>query len=531
MQRWNGWGDDAVQVDLPVQGRNLLRELIGEGNAKADYPLEKFINRIPPSRLPHHPLISTDPKERLDHSHGQSLPDWIGMRKGIIQRFPDGVAFPVTPENVLELLEFSKKHNIIIIPFGGGTSVVGHLQVPEDRRPVLSLSLKRLNRLIDLDPISLLATFESGVMGRDLEAQLMARGFTLGHFPQSFEFSSLGGWVATRSSGQQSAHYGRIEQLFTGGELAVPKGVLKILPFPASSAGPDLRHIILGSEGRLGVLTKVTIRISHIPEKDDVYGIFFPSWDLAKDAVRTVAGSGSPFSMIRLSNPAETETNLALAGNEKTTAMLKRYLLLRGIAEKEACMCLIGFTGTERLVKTIRKEVFSIVKHQGGITVGKAMGNVWKKNRFRAPYLRNTLWDMGYAVDTLETSVTWDKVTPTMKATETAIKESMESWNEKVHVFSHLSHVYPTGSSIYTTVIFRLSDTPEETLTRWKAAKKAASQTIVQAGGTISHQHGVGVDHKPYLPSEKGPLWMSILEQLCVHVDPEKRMNPYKLLD
>ena len=531
MQRWNGWGDDEVYVDLSVQGHNLLQELLGEGNVKADYPLEEFINRIPVSRLPHHSLISTDPKVRLYHSHGQSLPDWISLRGGTLQRFPDGVALPSTSDEVLELLDFSEKYNVIVIPFGGGTSVVGHLQVPEVNRPVLSLSLKRLNRLVDLSPSSLLATFESGILGRDLETQLMARGFILGHYPQSFEFSSLGGWVATRSSGQQSSHYGRIEQLFAGGELVTPKGLLRIPPFPASAAGPDLRHIVLGSEGRLGVITRVIIRISHMPEKDDVYGFFFPSWDQAKNAVQALAHVGIPFSMIRLSNSAETMTNLALAGHEKQIALIKRFLRLRAIPEKEACMCLIGFIGTKRFVKTARSDSFSILRQHKGVSLGKMMGEVWKKNRFRTPYLRNTLWDMGYAVDTLETAVTWNKVTTTMEEIEKAIKKSMLTWNEKIHVFSHLSHVYPTGSSIYTTVIFRLADTPEETLARWKMIKKAASQTIVKAGATISHQHGVGIDHKPYLEAEKGPVGISTIKQLCFHLDPEKRMNPSKLLD
>ena len=329
MQRWNGWGDDTMYVDLPIQGHKLLRKLLDKGNVKADYPLEKFINRIPTSRLPHHPLISTNPKERLDHSHGQSLPDWISLRGGTLQHFPDGVAQPSTTDELISLLDFSGKHDAVVIPFGGGTSVVGHLQVPEGDRPVLSLSLKRLNRLIDLSPNSLLATFESGIIGLDLEAHLMPRGFKLGHYPQSFEFSSLGGWVATRSSGQQSLHYGRIEQLFAGGELVTPKGILKIPPFPASAAGPDLRHIVLGSEGRLGVLTKVIVRISNIPEKDDVFGAFFPSWDHAKDAVQTLAGAGIPFSMVRLSNSAETMTNLALAGHGKQIALMKGFLRLR----------------------------------------------------------------------------------------------------------------------------------------------------------------------------------------------------------
>ncbi len=530
MQHWNGWGDDTIHIDLPPKVCDLLRELVGEGMPGGDYPLEKFLARVPATRLPYHPLISTDQKERLDHAHGQSLPDWTALRGGTLQHFPDGVAFPSTPEQVRELLEFADKHKIIIIPYGGGTSVVGHLQVPEGDRPVLSLSLEHLNRMTAFDSDSLLATFEAGIRGPDIEAQLRAKGFTLGHFPQSFEYASLGGCVVTRSSGQQSLHYGRIEQLFAGGELLTPKGAMQFPPFPASAAGPDLRQMVLGSEGRLGILTKACVRISPLPERDDVYGVFFPSWDQAVEAARKLARAKLPISMIRLSNPLETMTNLALAGHETKIALLRRYLRLRNIPEEGSCMCLIGFIGSRSLATTVRREAFSIFHRQKGVALGRMMGDAWKKNRFRAPYLRNTLWNRGYAVDTLETAVTWDKISSTMDAIEKSIGNALVPWNEKVHAFSHLSHVYPTGSSIYTTYLFRLADNPEEMIVRWKALKDAASSAVVKAGGTISHQHGVGLDHKPYLEAEKGSLGISALKQLCSHFDPDGRMNPGKLI-
>ena len=528
MQRWNGWGDTNNHIDLSQQARELLRELSGEGTPREDYPLEKLINRVPRSRIPRHPLISTDPEERINHAHGQSLPDWIALRGGTLQRFPDGVALPNTLDDVQELLIFAFKHKIVVIPYGGGTSVLGHLDVPEVKRPVLSLSLKHLNRLIDLDSYSLLATFEAGIRGPDLEAQLRAREFTLGHYPQSFEYSSLGGWVVTRACGQESTYYGRMDELFQGGELLTPKGTMHFPPFPASAAGPDLRYILLGSEGRWGVLTKATVRISPLPERNDIHGVFFPSWENAVEAARILAASRLPLSMLRLSNPAETLTNLAMAGHEKQISLLKRYLQFRSIPEKEACMCLIGFTGSQRSVTTARRESFSIIRRNEGVSTGKAMGEVWKKNRFRTPYLRNTLWDMGYAIDTMETAVTWNKVSSTIQSIEKAVANGLALWNEKVHVFTHLSSIYPTGSSIYTTVVFRLAETPEETLARWKDLKEAASRAIVAAGGTISHQHGIGIDHKPYMEAEKGPIGMSTIRQIYSHIDPDERMNPTK---
>ena len=530
MQRWNGWGDDSIYLELPNPGLRMLHDLIGKGQCRPDYPLEKFIERIPGSRLDPHPLISFDSKLRLDHAHGQSLPDWIGLRTGKLQRFPDGVALPTTTAEIQELLKFAIGNNVVVIPYGGGTSVVGHLEVPETRRPVLSLSLERFNRLLDLNSDSRLATFEAGIRGPQLEYQLNSRGFTLGHYPQSFDYSSLGGWVVTRSSGQQSRHYGRIEQLFAGGDVSTPRGSLKFPPFPASAAGPDLRQILLGSEGRMGVLTNVVVNIVALPEKDDVYGVFFPSWEQAVHAVQTITGTDITFSMIRLSNPAETMTNLALAGNQRQTAFLTRYLRLRGISDKKTCMCLVGFTGSRRLTAAARRAAFSIIRRYKGIWVGKPMGNVWKKSRFQSAYLRNTLWDLGYAVDTLETAITWDKVTPTMKAIEESLHAAIKPDNERIHVFSHLSHVYPSGSSIYTTFLFRLSATPGKTLEAWKRLKQSASQTIAAAGGTISHQHGVGTDHKKYMAAEKGVIGIQTLEKMFNHLDPKHQMNPEKLL-
>ena len=193
-------------------------------------------------------------------------------------------------------------------------------------------------------------------------------------------------------------------------------------------------------------------------------------------------------------------------------------------------MCLMGFTGSRRMTSAARADAFAIVRQNKGLSVGKAMGKAWKKNRFRSAYLRNTLWDLGYAVDTLETAITWDKVTATVNAVEKAITNALAVRDERVHVFTHLSHVYPTGSSIYTTFLFRLNDRPQATLEAWKSIKQSASRTIVDAGGTISHQHGVGKDHRQYLSSEKGSLGISTLKEVFSHLDPNQQMNPDKLL-
>jgi alkyldihydroxyacetonephosphate synthase len=517
-------------MDVPRKGLALLKQRLGDGTVGPDYPLDHFFKSMPATRLPPHPLVTADPKQRLDYAHGQSLPDWIRLRGGTLADFPDSVGQPQTEEDIQALLAYAVENNAVIIPYGGGTSVAGQLGIYDTERPVLSIAMNELNHLIGIDANNLLATFEAGIAGPKLEMHLNSHGFTLGHFPQSFEFSTLGGWVATRSSGQQSRHYGRIEQLFAGGEIATFKGRLKLPPFPASAAGPDIRQLVLGSEGRMGILTRVIVRISPLPDVDDIYGVFFPSWDQARQAVQTLAQSPIPLSMVRLSNPQETQINLALAGHDQQIRWLQRFLKLRGIDPQPACMCLIGHIGSRRQVRVAKSEAGSILRRFRGIAVGKRFGNAWKKNRFRSAYLRNTLWDLGYAVDTLETAVKWDQVTDTMTRIEDGLTRALEPVNERILAFSHLSHVYATGSSIYTTFVFRPARDPQKTLERWQALKQAASRAIVKAGGTISHHHGIGTDHKPYLEAEKGRIGINTIQQVFNYLDPARQMNPGKLL-
>lgn len=543
MKRWNGWGDDAITYPLHDGPKRFLEELVGPGRPPRDAPLKEVLSTVPPSRLPAHPLVSIDPEDRVRHSRGQSLPDWIALRSGSIPAFPDGVAYPSTDADVRNLILYAKSLDARVIPYGGGTSVVGHINPQSDYMPlpgsgyppILTVDLGRMNRLGRFDETSHLATFGAGITGPDLEAQLRARGCTLGHFPQSFEFSTLGGWIATRSSGQQSLGYGRIEKLFAGGRLESPVGTLVLPPFPASAAGPDLREVVLGSEGRLGILTEATVRVSPLPEREDFHAVFFRDFDQGREAVRQMMQARLPLSMLRLSTATETETTLVLAGHERLIGALARLLLLRGVGNEKS-MLLLGFSGREAVVSTARREALGIAAKHGGVHVGRTFGNEWHKSRFRTPYLRNTLWEMGYAIDTLETAIDWANLPAMVDAVETALRSGLEGVGERVHVFTHLSHLYPYGSSIYTTYLFRIATDPDslratgETLRRWRVLKTAASRAIVSHGGTISHQHGVGADHLSYLTDEKSLLGMALIGDLCKRLDPDGIMNPGKLI-
>lgn len=527
MRRWNGWGEERIVYPLASSARRFLAEQMGPGTPPRAVPLEEVVAQVPPPVLPPHPLVTADPEQRVRHALGQSLPDWIAARFGTLSTFPDGVAFPTTNEEVQDLIAYARRVGARIIPYGGGTSVVGHLTVLPEHMPALSVDMGRMNRLLQLEEENRLATFQAGVRGPDLEAFLRARGFTLGHFPQSFQYSTLGGWVATRSTGQESLKYGRMEALFAGGRVETPVGTLMLPPFPGSAAGPDLRHLVLGSEGRLGILTEVTVRVHPLPQRATFQAVFFPDFPHGVAAVREMAQARVPVNMLRLSTATETAVLLALAGREQVMRVLARYLALRGLGP-EKCLLLVGTSGTRAEVKQTLKTAFAIARAHRGVPGIHQVAREWARNRFRSPYLRNTLWDMGYAVDTVETATTWDRVPGTIRAVEEALRHGLADIGERVLVFTHLSHVYAQGSSIYTTFLFRLAPTAEETLARWEALKAGVSYAILTHGGTISHQHGVGLDHAPYLEAEKGPHGMAAMRALFRALDPEGIMNPGK---
>ena len=529
-RRWNGWGDPGVTIDVPGSALAYLHERIGAGTAPADASLDSVVATVPQSRLPSHPGIDTSAEVRVRHARGQSLGDWLALRFGQVDPVPDGVAFPESSQDVADLLAFARACHATVVPYGGGTSVVGHLTpigaTPDS--PVLTVSTARMRRLLDFDIASRLATFEAGVAGPDLEAQLRARGHTLGHFPQSYEYSTLGGWIVTRSSGQQSIHYGRIEQLFAGGRIETPVGTLRVPTFPASAAGTDVRELVLGSEGRMGFVTEAAVRVRPVPEHESFHGIFFRSWDAARDCVRKIAQEDIDLSMLRLSNPMETLTTLRLAGGSRSIRLLDAYLQLRGAREGERCLLVAGVTGAHDATEFALVQARRIAEKHGGIYIGKTLGKRWEHNRFRGVYFRNAMWDCGYAIDTVETAVDWPRVDAMVAGMEGAARAAFG--DEPIHAYTHLSHVYPEGSSVYSTFIFRIVPDYATNLARWARFKAAVSEAIVANGGTISHQHGVGLDHKPYLVAEKGELGIDAMRALFARFDPNGTMNAGKLV-
>ena len=528
MLRWNGYGEESITYPLSDSARVYFSKILGSASPPADVQRESLTIPTPYSFSNSNTLLHTDDETRLRHALGQSFPDLAAKRFGKISRFPDAVAFPAWDGDVSDLLRWAHDAGAQVIPFGGGTSVVGGINpIHHDRddRPVLTISLARLNDLRHLDQTSHLATFGAGTLGPYIEAQLRAYGFTLGHYPQSFEHSSLGGWIAARSSGQQSLGYGRIESLFAGGTIETPSGRIELASMPASAAGPDLRQLVLGSEGRLGIITEATVRVRPLPETEAFYGVMLPDWDTGLHIVRHTMQAGVPLSMMRLSNPTETETFLNLPAHQNQVELL-RTLLKWNHFTSEKCLLLFGLTGSKQVTVMSRRMMIDLAHQHHGLWLTELIGKQWAKTRFRSAYLRDALWEHGYAVETLETAVPWNMVE---KAAQ-VILEALGDAVSPVLPMVHLSHLYRDGASLYFTFVFRVGATFEETVDCWRALKEAGCKAVLSVGGTISHQHGVGADHLPYLVSEKGELGMQVLKNIQKSLDPSGMMNPGKLM-
>jgi alkyldihydroxyacetonephosphate synthase len=527
MRRWNGWGDDGIDVTLPPFARELLESVVGPATPPTGATFDEAVAAVGASRIDEEAGLDLDPGRRLRHARGQSLPDWIALRSGRIGRVPDAVATPADSAAAGELLARARTAGWTVIPFGGGTSVVGGVTPGDDDRPVVTVDLGGQAGLRDLDERAGLATFGAGTTGPAVEAALEPFGLTLGHFPQSFEYSTVGGWVAARSAGQESLGYGRIEALYAGGRVETPSGPLTLPTHPASAAGPDRRAWVLGSEGRLGIITDVTLRVVPRPAHHVVRAYSLPDWDRGLEVTRDLARSGLALQLVRLATPAETRSTLALA-DDRARQWLGRYLRWRGHGP-EAALLLVGIAGATGVLRAVEGEVARLVKRGRGIGV-PGVGSAWRRDRFRGPYLRNALWDAGYAADTLETAIDWSGLPALAAALTPGLRRGLEADGERVHAFSHLSHVYPSGTSLYVTYLYRLSPDPDETLDRWRRLKTLASETIVAHGGTISHQHGVGRDHAPYLAVEAGELGIHGLRELTRAFDPDGVMHPGVLL-
>jgi alkyldihydroxyacetonephosphate synthase len=530
MRSWNGWGEEGDDTTFGGSPRRYLEGRIGPGTPPSEATLADVVAGVPASRLEgvadlH---LTTDPETRVRRSRGQSLPDLASLRYGRLDAVPDAVARPGDGGDIRRLIDHARATGARLIPWGGGTSVVGGVSARPSADPLITVDLSHLAGVRHVDDRSGLVTVGAGTTGPSLATLLAGHGLVVGHEPQSWELATVGGWVAARGAGLRSLGAGRIEALFAGGNLEAPAGTLVMPPHPGSAAGPDLRQLVLGSEGRLGFLTDVILRATPHPEVERMEAWALPGWAEGTDAVRVLVQAKPGLSLLRLSTPAETQTLLAFADKPLQTRALAAYARARR-QPSDWVLALVGVAGRRRIATAAGGEAGSVLRAHGGVRL-PALAAAWSRTRFRSPYLRNALWSAGYASDTLETAIDWEHVPGLLARIEASLQAALAPWGERVHVFTHLSHLYPSGSSLYVTYIFRLAPDPDETMARWRALKSAASQTIVADEATISHHHGVGVDHAPYLAAEKGPLGMAAIRAVVRTFDPDGLMNPGVLL-
>jgi alkyldihydroxyacetonephosphate synthase len=547
--RWNGWGWNEAGFDLGGREDAVWSWLQGalglEGfEPRPAKPLESIALREPAldaavlqalREAVGDEQVKTDAYERAFHARGRSYADLVYLRAGDLEVVPDAVVYPRSAEEVLAVVRLAAEHGVAVVPFGGGSSVVGGVSASggPDHRGIVTVDTTLLDRVLEVDRTSMTATIEAGIYGPKLERDLSTHGCTLGHFPQSFEFSTLGGWIAARGAGQQSNRYGKAEEWLVGARLATPVGWWQTEAFPATAAGPDLSDLVAGCEGILGIITEATVRIHALPEAKDYRGVLFRDFGQGVEAMREVMQHGLPVAMMRLSDAAETEFFSKFsrlrhpAGRVERAA--ERALEVAGWGGGR-CMMLVGIEGDAKNVEAASTRTASILRRHGGFPMGRKPGDSWYRNRFAMPYLRDPLLDRGIGVDTLETSTAWGNVLRLHRLVTEAIESALgEHGASEAMVMCHISHCYEDGASLYFTFVFPQAPTGSE-LAQWRAVKKAASDAIAAGGGTISHHHGVGTDHAPWLRGEKGEIGMSVLEAVKQRVDPRGILNPGKLV-
>lgn len=531
------WGTPPQPVELSAAAEEFLTGTLGDPAPRPPHPAADLT--VPATRLSAEPIgrlsaivgdaaVSTSAGDRLGHSVGCSLTDYLHLRAADLdpRAIPDAVVRPSSHDQVRELLSLCANEGIAVVPYGGGTSVVGGVTVAGDQ-PRVAMAFDQMADVVSIDEDSMTATVQPGITGPVLERILQTRGLTLGHLPQSWERATIGGYAATRSAGQASTGYGRSDEMVESLRVATPMGDLTLGRGPRSAAGPDLRQLFIGSEGAFGVITEITLRIRHLPTVTRYEGLMFPSYEAGVAAFRDLAQHRVTADVMRLSDTPETTATLAMSGPKgRTGDLFERYLNLRNV--EGGCMAILGWEGySHRFLAARRSAAWAVMKDHKPATLGAGVGGSWRKHRYDGPYLRDVLLDRGYIVETLETASHWSDLHRVRDDVATALKAALHHEGRDPYVMSHISHVYETGGSLYFTVIVPAQDDP---VAQWATAKAAAMDAIAAGGATITHHHSVGRDHAPWLEAEIGLEGLRLLRGIKSLVDPQGVLNPGALV-
>ena len=548
--KWWGWGDESVtftHLDKPLLAPFVLENIGLDLHQPSESVADFDTLDVPAPRVPTAlrtaleasigaDAIRDDAMDRVVHAYGKSLRDLVRVRRGDLGRLPDLVLYPTSEEHVSSILEVALAQDAVVIPFGGGTNISGSLEAPRDEtRTVLSVDLGHLDKVLDIDATSQTARVQAGVRGPHLEQQLNARGWTIGHFPDSFNHSTLGGWIATRSSGMQSDKYGDIGDLTRGLRVVTPNGMLDVRPVPSTSTGPSVREMILGSEGRLGIITEATVHVHRVPAERKIIGYLFPDWSRALKAMREIAASDASPSVTRVSDARETQFSFATKKpgglvDSLTSAGMKLFLeRVKHFDVEQMCLSFIGYEGTADHVKINRKLVGKIVSEHGGIAVGSGPGELYDQKKFDTPYIRDFLLDRGALADVSETSIGWSGLEGLYHGVVREAQAAFDEIGVQGWIMCHLSHSYHSGACLYFTFAFKAAE-GSDPLGQYDRVKSAIQTGFMQLGATLSHHHAVGLEHQRWLADDVSPAGVAMIRALVDGVDPAHNLNPGKIV-
>lgn len=547
-QKWWGWGEESLAYRYEDKPKFVpfVKKMVGVDITRTVQPIPPFSSLdVPASQLTDalrerfveilgDGFVQTDDETRVVHAYGKGVRDLIRIRKGNLGRVPDVVLYPGTQQEVEALVDAAVEADAVVIPFGGGSNIVAALEAePGETRQVVSVNMGRLRKVLEIDEVSGLAHIQAGVFGPDMEDQLTQRGWTMGHHPDSFVWSTLGGWIATRSSGMQSDKYGDIADIVRGVTMVMPGQVLQLRPLPSSSSGPSVREMVLGSEGRLGIITSVWVNVHRIPEAREIQAYFFPTYEDGLKACQQIVESDAAVMMARVSDPVETQYIMAngkKSGKVSSLAnkAIQALMVRKGWDLENIAMSFIGFEGSENHVRYEKGLVGKIVRANGGMGVGKGPGSLYDQKKYDTPYIRDFMLDRGLICDVSETTTPWAYAAEIHSRTVARFHETMNKMGVRGVVFCHLSHSYHSGACQYFT--FAIADDGDNQEETYDRAKRVIQQSFMDFHGTVSHHHGVGEEHSPWMDQDISPAGVFIQRKLFEGVDPGRNLNPGKIV-
>lgn len=557
-QKWWGWGpEDGVRYAIEDKPKfpAFAKEVLGidiSGAKVIDDP--KFSDLQVPASIAGDELLAelrstlgeanviVDDELRVVHAYGKGVRDLVRVRRGELGRVPDVVVYPGSTADVQAVMATALRTNAVLIPYGGGSNIVAALEAePGEQRVVISCDMGRMNKVLEIDEEAQIALIQAGTLGPDMEDQLNAKGWTLGHFPDSFVWSTVGGWIATRSSGSQSDKYGDISQVTRGLEMVMPAApgsdelvqTLSLRPLPSYSSGPNIREMVLGSEGRLGIITQAWMQVHKLAPVREIQAYFYPTYEAGLKAAEVIAHSDVHPMMLRVSDAAETKFSMANGKKSSTVGhyvnqAMQKVMEAKGWDLDQICISFVGFEGTATHVRYAKSVVNKVVRAHGGMGVGKGPGTLFDQKKYDIPFIRDFLLNIGIPADVSETATPWSRVEEIHTETVKAAQKAFEETGHAGFIMCHLSHSYHAGACQYFT--FAIADDSADNMRTYDHVKRAVQQSFMDHGGTVSHHHGVGEEHSPWMAQDISEAGVHIQRQLFAGVDPNNNLNPGKIV-